>query len=137
MANTYIDVKESQSFLKGFDWLKPVEHLNFIKGADFGRHIEKFANKASATHQVTVIKVRKQAAMVVMPTNEYETLLSLKERYMHLLNSHKQMHIEALTNEYDALFDKISSSQSAKAASSLFEVSIDDLASAHKNEKDC
>jgi hypothetical protein len=112
-------VRNALRVIKGLKWLSTPDSLVSIGSRDFARSIESNLNLV-AQGSVMRLQLRKRDTAVVMSMKHYEEMLQVKSLFAQLIERVKDIDIAEQTNEYEDLYQRISSSQSRKAADSLF-----------------
>ncbi len=73
------------------------------------------------------LQLRKRDAAVVMSVDHYEEVIRMKALCAELIEQVKEKEIAEETDEYEALYRRITSPQSRKAADELFTATADSL----------
>jgi hypothetical protein len=127
-------VRNALRVIKALRWLSPTDSLVSTGSRDFGRSIESNLTLV-AQGSVMRLQLRKRDTAVVMSVKHYEEMLQVKSLYAQLVERVKDIDIAEETSEYEDLYQRISSSQSRKAADSLFGASGVDLRKTFKPGK--
>jgi hypothetical protein len=120
--------------INALKWLSPIDSLVSTSSRDFGRSIELNLNLVTQG-SVMLLKLRKRDTAVVMNVKHYEEILHFKALYEELVEHAKGSKMEDETSEYEALYQRVSSAQSRKAADHLFSASSADLHKTYKQGK--
>lgn len=125
-------IKQALNELSSLKWLTPVRSMMSKRSGDFGRQIEASLNELAESEQIMKLQLRKADKAVVIGVEQYQAILDMKKHYEALVEKVRAMELEQAGSEYDQLFQRIASPASRKAADTLFELSEDQLNSAHK-----
>jgi hypothetical protein len=120
-------VRHAKRLIKNLGWLSPTASLVSKGGKDFGRRIEASLTEITQGRGVMRLQLRKRDAAVVMSVSHYEEVVRMKVLYAELIEQVKEKEIAEKTDEYEALFRRITSPQSRKAADGLFAATSDSL----------
>jgi len=128
-ANGFI--MRAKRYFKNLSWLSPLEMLPITGSRDFGRGIEAALNKIKDEHAVIRLQLRKKDTAVVMSIKQYEDIVRFKSIYEVLLKHIRDQDITDAIDEYETLYQSITSTKSRQAANALFEASSTDLSNAY------
>ena len=120
-------VRHAKRLIKNLGWLSPTASLVSKGGKDFGRRIEASLTEITQGRGVMRLQLRKRDAAVVMSVDRYEEVVRMKVLYAELIEQVKLKEIAQETDEYEALYRRITSPQSRKAADGLFAGTSDSL----------
>lgn len=120
-------VRHAKRLIKNLGWLSPTASLVSKGGKDFGRRIEASLTEITQGRGVMRLQLRKRDAAVVMSVDHYEEVVRMKVLYAELIEQVKVKEIAEETDEYEALYRRITSPQSRKAADELFAATSDSL----------
>jgi hypothetical protein len=120
-------VRHAKRLIKNLGWLSPTASLVSKGGKDFGRRIEASLTEITQGRGVMRLQLRKRDAAVVMSVDRYEEVVRMKVLYAELIEQVKLKEIAQETDEYEALYRRITSPQSRKAADGLFAATSDSL----------
>lgn len=120
-------VRRARRLIQHLGWLSPVADLGSKGGKEFGRRIEASWTEISQGHGVMRLQLRKRDAAVVMSVDHYEEMVRMKALCAELIEQVKEKEIAEETDEYEALYRRITSPQSRKAADGLFAATSDGL----------
>lgn len=120
-------VTHAKRLMKKLGWLSPTASLVSKGGKDFGRRIEASLTEITQGRGVMRLQLRKRDAAVVMSVDHYEEVVRMKVLYAELIEQVKVKEIAEETDEYEALYRRITSPQSRKAADGLFAATSDRL----------
>ena len=129
-ANGFI--LSAKRFFKSLSWLSPLDRLPSVGSRDFGRGIEAALNKIKDEHAVIRLQLRKKDTAVVMSIKQYEDIVKIKSIYEVLLKQVRDQDITDAIDEYEALYQRITSTESRQAANALFDASSTELANAYQ-----
>lgn len=124
-------LRKAVNALRATNWMSPTSSLASSGSTVFGRSIESKLLEVSAGH-VMRLRLRKKDAAVVMSVERYEELLEMKNLYSQLMERIQEDNSASATDEYEELYQRITSSQSRKAANALFGASEEDLSATFK-----
>ena len=113
-------VGRARSLMQHLNWLSPASSLLSKAGREFGRSIEASLTEIATENRVIRIQLRRRDAAVVMSISHYEEMVRMKDIYTALIDQVKISEIEEATDEFEALYHRIGSDQSRKAADTLF-----------------
>lgn len=125
-------IKQALSDLSSLKWLTPVSSLASRRSGDFGRQIEASLNQLAESEQIMKLQLRKADKAVVIAVEQYQAILDMKKHYEALIEKVRILELQQAGSEYDQLFQRIASPAARQAADTLFELSEDQLNSAHK-----
>jgi hypothetical protein len=125
-------VRHAKRLIKNLGWLSPTASLVSKGGKDFGRRIEASLTEITQGRGVMRLQLRKRDAAVVMSVEHYEEVVRMKVLYAELIEQVKVKEIEEETDEFEALYRRITSPQSRKAADGLFVATSDSLRKTYK-----
>ncbi len=128
-------IQRSKSVIKKLQCLFPTNLLDYEPSAKFGRNIEKELNNLNEHNGVMMLKLRKQDTAVVMSVEHYETILQMKETCAQLIAMERDSLIAKATDDYEALYSRITSQQTRKAADMLFSASAQSLSETYQPGK--
>jgi len=120
-------VRHAKRLIKNLGWLSPTASLVSKGGKDFGRRIEASLTEITQGRGVMRLQLRKRDAAVVMSVDHYEEVVRMKVLYAELIEQVKVKEIAEETDEYEALYRRITSPQSRQAADGLFAATSDSL----------
>lgn len=120
-------VRRARRLIQNLGWLSPTATLVSKGGKDFGRRIEASWTEIVQGHGVMRLQLRKRDAAVVMSVDHYEEVVRMKALCAELIEQVKEKEIAEEADEYEALFRRITSPQSRKAADGLFAATPDSL----------
>jgi hypothetical protein len=113
-------VAQARRLLQNLYWLAPVATLSSKGGRDFGRQIEASLTAIGEGEGVLRLQLRKRDAAVVVSVDHYEELVRMKALCAELVERVKETEIARETDNYEALYQRITSSASRQAADGLF-----------------
>jgi len=131
-ANNNGLIKSASRMIKGLFWLTPTESLTRTRSGDFGRSIETSLNHLIKEQGVIRLQLRKRDAAVVMSIDHYEEMIQMKKLYAELIEHAKDKNIKEATDQYDALYQSVTSAESRNAADSLFSANPKDLSRSYQ-----
>jgi hypothetical protein len=108
-------------------WLSPTASLDDTTSTEFGRNIERQLSSLILDQKVTLLKLRRRDTAVVMSIDHYKEVLEMKETLTQLLKTESRRVISDAANDFEALYSRIISPSSSKAASELFAVNSESL----------
>jgi hypothetical protein len=123
---------QARNLMKSISWLSPHSSLFETTSTEFGRNIEISLNSLSQHNGVVSLRLRKRSKAVVMSIQHYEQILALKDTYERLLEIQSERTISDAIDDFDALYDRIASPESLKAADALFSANAADLREAYR-----
>lgn len=118
---------KAKSLFKRLRWLSPPSKLSSATSSSFGRNIEKALNGLDKGKGLMMLKLRRQDTAVVMSLERYKEMLQMKEACAQLLEAEAHNTISQAANDYDSLYQRISSPASRQAADALFAVGAEEL----------
>ena len=121
-----IVLKTKRAFNR-MSWLTPAVSMKSMAGAVFGRKIEASIRSLDETSGIMKINVHKREAAVVMTMSRYQELMDMMESCEQLLDAEASQKISDAADNFDSLYQRITSQKSAAAADSLFGASDADL----------
>jgi len=121
--------------LASLKWLAPLTSLLPRRSGEFGRQIEVSLNQLAESQQIMKLQLRKSDKAVVIGVDQYQAILDMKQRYTELIEKVRELELAQEANEYDRLFQRISSPASHQAADELFASSEDSLNNAYKSQE--
>lgn len=113
------------------DWISPSATLHSTGSRDFGRSIESSLSEIEKG-EVKRLQLRRRDAAVVMSIAHYEEIVRMKEMYAALINRVQEQEIREATDAYDALYQRITSNASKRAADNLFSATGEELGAAYQ-----
>jgi len=116
----------AKRFIHGLNWLSPTASLTSKGGREFGRGIEA-SLKEVASGSIMRLQLRKRDAAVVMSVAQYEDMVRMKVFYEELIEQVKEKEIMEEADEYEALYQRITSAQSRDATDALFSATSESL----------
>jgi len=131
--NTNGFIMNAKLFFKSLSWLSPLDMLPITGSRDFGRSIEAALNKIKDEHTVIRLQLRKKDTAVVMSIKQYEDIVRIKAIYEVLLKQVRDQDITDAIDEYEVLYQSITSTESRQAANALFDASSTELANAYQS----
>ncbi len=114
-------VLKAKKAFSGTRWLKPVMSLRGVAGAQFGRKIEASIRQLSEGNGIVKINLRRRDAAVVMTVDRYHELMALKQTCEQLLEAEADRTLSDAADDFERLYQRITSNASAAAADSLFD----------------
>jgi hypothetical protein len=120
-------VRHAKRLIKKLGWLSPTASLGSKGGKEFGRRIEASLTEITQGRGVMRLQLRKRDAAVVMSVDHYEEVVRMKVLYAELIEQVKVKEIADGTDDYEALYRRITSPQSRNAADGLFAATSDGL----------
>lgn len=128
-------IQRSKSVIKKLQCLFPTNLLDYEPSSKFGRNIEKELNNLNEHNGVMMLRLRKQDTAVVMSVEHYETILQMKETCAQLLAAERDSIITKATDDYEALYSRITSQKTRRAADTLFSASAENLSESYQPGK--
>ena len=122
-------VRHAKRLIQSLSWLSTTSTLASKGGKDFGRRIEASLTEIAQGSGIMRLQLRNRDAAVVMSVSHYEEMLRMKSLYVELIDRVKETKIAEEANEYEALYRRITSPESRRAADDLFSASADSLRS--------
>ncbi len=122
-------VRHAKRLIQSLSWLSTTSTLASKGGKDFGRRIEASLTEIAQGSGIMRLQLRNRDAAVVMSVSHYEEMLRMKSLYVELIDRVKETEIAEETDEYEALYRRIASPESRRAADDLFSASADSLRS--------
>jgi len=128
-ASGYASTLVSQALkdMAALKWLVPITSLFTKRSVEFGRQIETSLNQLTESHRIIKLQLRRSDKAVVLGIDEYQSILDMKQHYEQLLDRVRELELVQAGNQYDRLFQQITSPESRQAADTLFELSDDAL----------
>jgi len=117
--------------LRATRWMSPINLLASKGSTVFGRSIESKLQEVRAG-TVMRLQLRNSDAAVVMSVDRYSELLEMRALYSELLLRIQDVDTATDSDEYEELYQRISSGTSRAAADSLFSGSGKDLRTTFK-----
>lgn len=118
--------------VKELDWREPAAQLRSKGSSEIGRQIEDAIDEMKRDTGVVRLKLRRRDAAVMLTSSHYKDLLKLKQSYQELLIQVKGQEISQASDDYDALYQRITSQASHRAADALFSAGSEDLRRSYK-----
>lgn len=122
-------VRHAKRLIQSLSWLSTTSTLASKGGKDFGRRIEASLTEIAQGSGIMRLQLRNRDAAVVMSVSHYEEMLRMKSLYVELIERVKETEIAEEADEYEALYRRITSPESRRAADDLFSASADSLRS--------
>lgn len=122
-------VRHAIRLIQSLSWLSTTSTLASKGGKDFGRRIEASLTEIAQGSGIMRLQLRNRDAAVVMSVSHYEEMLRMKSLYVELIDRVKETEIAEEADEYEALYRRIASPESRRAADDLFSASADSLRS--------
>lgn len=119
-------VRQAKRLMQNLRWLRPAALLASRGGREFGRNIETSLRDVRAG-EVIRLQLRRNDAAVVMSLDHYEEIMLMKSVYAEMVSRVQEQDIAAAADDYEALFRRITSARSRKAADDLFVATSEDL----------
>lgn len=123
---------EKKALMKRYGWLSPPETLRTSRGSDFGRHIEERIKELKIDNEVLKLRLRRRDSAVVMSLKQYDELLEMKRLCEQLLEEQADEVLEQGVSDFDALYQRLTSQKSRRAADRLFEASAEQLRESYR-----
>lgn len=124
-SNTLIS--QALNDITALNCLVPVDSLLVKRSVEFGRQIESSLNQLTESPHVIKLKLRQSDKAVVLRLEEYQSILDMKQHLEQLVDRVRELELSQAGNQYDQLFQQITSQESRQAADTLFELSDDTL----------
>ncbi|PLW82010.1 hypothetical protein CWI75_13065 [Kineobactrum sediminis] len=128
-------VAQARRLLQSLSWLAPAAMLNSKGGRDFGRQIEDSIAEINEGKGVLRLQIRRRDAAVVVSVDHYEEMVRMKALCAELVDRVKEKEIAGAAGKYEALYQRITSSTSRRAADALFSVTGEELRESYKPGK--
>ena len=128
-------VAQARRLLQSLSWLAPAAMLNSKGGRDFGRQIEDSIAEINAGKGVLRLQIRRRDAAVVVSVDHYEEMVRMKALCAELVERVKEKEIAGAADKYEALYQRIASPNSRRAADALFSVTGEELRESYKPGK--
>lgn len=128
-------VAKARRLLQSLSWLAPAAMLNSKGGRDFGRQIEDSIAEINEGKGVLRLQIRRRDAAVVVSVDHYEEMVRMKALCAELVDRVKEKEIAGAANKYEALYQRITSPNSRRAADALFSVTGEELRESYKPGK--
>lgn len=125
-------VAQARQLMRDLGWLAPTETLSSKGGKDFGRQIEASLTELAQGEGILRLQLRKRDAAVVISVRQYEEMLRMKSMYAALVDRVKEKEIAREADDYEALYKRITSPQSRRAADALFSAGTGDLRAGYR-----
>ncbi|MBK6510967.1 MAG: hypothetical protein IPG06_17015 [Haliea sp.] len=122
-------VRHAKRLIQSLSWLSTTSTLASKGGKDFGRRIEASLTEIAQGSGIMRLQLRNRDAAVVMSVSHYEEMLRMKSLCVELIDRVKETEIAEEADEYEALYRRITSPESRRAADDLFSASADSLRS--------
>ncbi|WP_323813653.1 hypothetical protein [Cellvibrio sp. NN19] len=106
--------------------------LVYVGGAKFGRNIEALLGKMESGVNGYWITLRNKPAAVVLSTDKFEELVSIREKYEAIIDEQTKKSVQSAQREFDDLFMQMQSKKSAAAMRNMVNVTADKLAESYK-----
>lgn len=119
-------IDRARHLMQKLQWLSPLPTLNSTPSSKFGRQIESSLADI-AQGEIVRLQLRKRDAAVVMSASHYEEMVQMKALYADLIEQLKAEEIASAADDYEALYQRITSPTSRQAADSLFSTSVHEL----------
>ena len=119
-------IDRARHLMQKLQWLSPLPTLNSTPSSKFGRQIESSLADI-AQGEIVRLQLRKRDAAVVMSASHYEEMVQMKALYADLIEQLKAEEIASAADDYEALYQRITSPTSRQAADSLFSASVHEL----------
>lgn len=126
---------QAQKIMRKLTWLSPAALLGSKGGRDFGRKIEASLTKISQEHEVVRLQLHRRDAAIVMSIDHYEEIVQMKALYAELIERFKENEIAEATDEYENLYQRITSPKSRQAADMLFSSTPEKLRETYQSGK--
>lgn len=81
---------ENTKAIRIAEWLLPVQELEAVSSKFFGRNIQANIQRIKNKRRPMGLKLRNKLAVIIIDNESYEELLSLKAKYMVLIEQMKQ-----------------------------------------------
>lgn len=120
-------VAQARRLMQRLNWLAPAATLNSKGSRDFGRQIEASLAEISEGDGILRLKLRKRDAAVVVSVNHYEEMLRMKALCAELVERVKEKEIVRASDQYEALYRRLTSPESRRAADALFSATGEEL----------
>lgn len=128
-------VAQARRLLQSLSWLAPAAMLKSKGGRDFGRQIEDSIAEINEGKGVLRLQIRRRDAAVVVSVDHYEEMVRMKALCAELVDRVKEKEIAGAANKYEALYQRITSPNSRRAADALFSVTGEELRESYKPGK--
>jgi hypothetical protein len=125
----------AKRFIQNLNWLSPISALASKGGREFGRGIEASLNEVATKRGVMLLTLRKRDTAVVMSVGHYEEMVRMKALCAQLVERVKEKEIANEADEYEALYQRITSPESRDAADTLFSATTDSLRNSYQPGK--
>lgn len=124
-SNTLLS--QALNALTSLNFLLPVNALSTKASVEFGRQIENSLNQLTESQHVIKLKLRQSDKAVVLGLEEYKSILDMKQHLEQLVSRVRELELSQAGNQYEQLFQQITSSESSQAANALFDLPNDAL----------
>lgn len=98
-----------------------------IKGAEFGRRVEKSLAQMSDDHMHFMLNVRKKNRAVVIGIEEYESLMELRSTAAELSEQYEALKLQTEGDKFEQVFAKMQSAPAKSALDDFFDMDEDEL----------
>lgn len=128
-------VAQTRRLMQRLAWLAPAATLSSKGGRDFGRQIEASLAEINEGEGVLRLQLRKRDAAVVVSVDHYEEMVRMKALCALLVDQMKEQEIARASDKYEALYQRISSAASRRAADALFAATGEELRQSYQPGK--
>lgn len=126
-------ISQALNDITALNCLVPVDSLLTKRSVEFGRQIENSLNQLTESQHVIKLKLRQSDKAVVLGLEEYQSILDMKQHFKQLVDRVRELELSQAGNQYDQLFQQITSPESRQAADTLFELPDDALNQSFKS----
>ena len=112
--------------------LPPIYALKVVEGKFFGRNVKANIQSIKYSRRPLRLKLRNKCSVVIIDNESYEELLSLKAKFVELVENMTQSGIAELGNQLVSMASRTSSPQTASRFKSLRLVSPEKFAPKRK-----
>ncbi|HAN27265.1 MAG TPA: hypothetical protein DD808_12640 [Halieaceae bacterium] len=120
-------VAQARRLMQNLSWLAPAAMLSSKGGRDFGRQIEASLAEIREGDGVLRLQIRKRDAAVVVSVDHYEEMVRMKALCAELVDRVREKEIAGASDKYEALYQRITSPDSRRAADALFAATGEEL----------
>lgn len=120
-------VAQARRLMQNLSWLAPAAMLSSKGGRDFGRQIEASLAEIREGDGVLRLQIRKRDAAVVVSVDHYEEMVRMKALCAELVDRVREKEIARASEKYEALYQRITSPDSRRAADALFAATGEEL----------
>ena len=130
--NSGVALRDDVAAIRRASWLSPAANLEVVTGKLFGRAVQSYVQRIKDSRRPLALKLRNRFSAVIIDSESYEELLSLKAKYAELVERVKLSEVASAGDQFEAMFARISAPQTAAGFQSLRLATTEELAATYK-----